>query len=44
MMDAAGALIIAKALVQNDKLLKLDLGGNELGDLGILNLVKPLIR
>lgn len=43
-LDHTCAHLIGEALVFNDKLLKLDISQNEMGDLGILKLLKPLIK
>lgn len=43
-LDHHCAVLIGRALTCNDHLLRLDLSGNVLGDLGVLQLLKPLIR
>lgn len=43
-IDHECAILLGEALTKNDRLLKLDLSGNELGDLGVLNLLRPLIK
>ena len=43
-LDHVCGEVIGESLIHNNSLLKLDLAGNALGDLGVLKLMRPIIK